>query len=190
VDSIQAGIRAQGCLSITDYPGFETLPSPDMETYSKAVNAGQYPLSILAMTNNAAALYVRGVYGNTMTANPRALDIAVAVIDAMTANLRRNVQEKGREFVTKFKSLAERFPKIVRKVQGTGLIVSIDIDPAMFNVVVNGQLEEYLRRHGIGVIHGGINSLRFTPHFGITTPEIDLVVEALADAFTNGPRKS
>ena len=46
VDSIQAGLRAHGVLSICDYPGFETLDPPDMETYSKALNAGQYPLSV------------------------------------------------------------------------------------------------------------------------------------------------
>ncbi|MBM4253159.1 MAG: aminotransferase class III-fold pyridoxal phosphate-dependent enzyme [Deltaproteobacteria bacterium] len=189
VDAIQAGMRATGCLSIVDYPGFEKLPAPDMETYSKAVNAGQYPLSILAMNATAANLYIRGVYGNTMTTNPRALDVAVAVLDEMTPDLRRNVQERGREFVTKFKGLQDRYPKIVRKVQGTGLIVSIDIDPSVFAVVGKGQLEEYLRRNGIGVIHGGINSLRFTPHFGITTPEIDLVVNAIAHAFEHGPKK-
>ena len=48
IDSIQAGLRTHGVLSIVDYPGFETLEAPDMETYSKALNAGQYPLSVLA----------------------------------------------------------------------------------------------------------------------------------------------
>jgi acetylornithine/succinyldiaminopimelate/putrescine aminotransferase len=71
MDSIQAGLRATGDLSVVDYPGFEGLQAPDMETYSKAMNAGQYPLSILAMTERAAGLYRKGVYGNTMTANPR-----------------------------------------------------------------------------------------------------------------------
>ncbi len=62
VDSIQAGLRAHGCLSICDYPGFENLPAPDMETYSKALNAGHYPFSILAMNEKAANLYVVGIY--------------------------------------------------------------------------------------------------------------------------------
>ena len=43
VDSIQAGLRAHGCLSIIDYPGFEDAEAPDVETWSKALNAGQYP---------------------------------------------------------------------------------------------------------------------------------------------------
>ncbi|MEO6137405.1 MAG: aminotransferase class III-fold pyridoxal phosphate-dependent enzyme, partial [Luteimonas sp.] len=49
IDSIQAGLRAHGVLSIVDYPGFEGMEAPDMETYSKALNAGQYPLSVLAV---------------------------------------------------------------------------------------------------------------------------------------------
>ncbi|HMA97904.1 MAG TPA: aminotransferase class III-fold pyridoxal phosphate-dependent enzyme, partial [Wenzhouxiangella sp.] len=40
MDSIQAGLRAQGTLSVVDYPDFEGLPAPDLETYSKALNAG------------------------------------------------------------------------------------------------------------------------------------------------------
>ena len=45
VDSIQAALRAKGSLSIVDYPGFADADAPDMETYSKALNAGQFPLS-------------------------------------------------------------------------------------------------------------------------------------------------
>ena len=81
VDSIQAGLRSTGYLSVIDYPGFQNLEAPDMETYSKALNAGQYPLSILAMTPGASELYRKGIYGNTMTANPRAMDIGTAVLD-------------------------------------------------------------------------------------------------------------
>jgi acetylornithine/succinyldiaminopimelate/putrescine aminotransferase len=32
IDSIQAGLRAKGCLSVVDYPGYETADAPDMET--------------------------------------------------------------------------------------------------------------------------------------------------------------
>ena len=72
VDSIQAGLRGQGCLSIVDYDGFEDCLVPDMETWSKALNAGQYPLSVVGLSERAAELYVVGIYGNTMTTNPRA----------------------------------------------------------------------------------------------------------------------
>lgn len=190
MDSIQAGIRSHGVLSICDYPGFEKLDPPDMETYSKAVNAGQYPFSILALNEPTAALYVRGVYGNTKTTNPRALDVAAAVLDMLTPELRQNIRDRGREFLEKFSALAAKSGGVITKVQGTGLLFSVEIDPNHFDIVGHGALEEYLRMRGIGVIHGGANSLRFTPHFGITSWEIDLVVGAVATALQVGPQKA
>ena len=51
------------------------------------MNAGQYPLSILAMNERAAGLYRTGVYGNTMTANPRAMDVGTAVLGMVTYSI-------------------------------------------------------------------------------------------------------
>lgn len=187
VDSIQAGLRAQGCLSIMDYPGFEELDAPDMETYSKAINAGQYPLSVLAMRAPVADLYIRGVYGNTMTANPRALDVGCAVLDEVTPEVRRNIVERGQEFITKFKLLQKEFPNAVTDCQGTGLLCSLALKPEGYKVVGPTGIETYLRKQGIGVIHGGKNALRFTPHFRITSPEVDLVIDHIRSALKRGP---
>src|SRR5690606_22715619 len=181
VDSIQAGLRAHGVLSIVDYPGFEALPAPDMETYSKALNAGQYPLSVLAVNERAAGLYRKGVYGNTMTANPRAADVACAVLDALTPALRQNIRDKGRLFVERLSQLKQELGGLITKVQGTGLLFSCELS-AQFKCFGEGSTEEYLRERGIGVIHGGANSLRFTPTFGISDDEVALLVDAVRDA--------
>lgn len=190
IDSIQAGLRAHGCLSLVDYPGFENIDPPDMETFSKALNAGQYPLSVLAMTKEVADLYVRGIYGNTMTANPRAIDVACAVLDLVDDELRANIRDRGAEFVEKLKVLQNKYPDIVTKVQGTGLLFSAEISPEHFDVVGPDGLELYLRRHGLGVIHGGVNALRFTPVFDITSKEVDMMVTLVEEAIQNAPRKS
>ena len=79
-------LSTHGCLSIVDYPGFDGIEAPDFETYSKALNAGQYPLSVLAVSERAAGLYQKGIYGNTMTTNPRAMDVACAVLDEQAAS--------------------------------------------------------------------------------------------------------
>ena len=182
IDSIQAGLRSTGCLSIVDYPGFEDAEPPDMETYSKALNAGQFPLSVLAMTQRAADLYVVGIYGNTMTTNPRALEVAVSVLDSITPELRRNIRDRGDEFVSRLSKLADELPGVITKVQGTGLLLSAELDPERFPVIGFGGVEEYCRVHGVGIIHGGRNALRLTPHFAITSAEIDVVLEVIADA--------
>ncbi len=181
IDSIQAGLRAQGVLSIVDYPGFENLEGPDMEAYSKALNAGQFPLSVLALTDAAANLYRQGIYGNTMTANPRALEIAVGVLDLVTPELVANIRARGDEFLKALRDLQAKFPREIGKVQGTGLLLSAELDPKIKSAGRNS-VEDYLRVHGVNVIHGGINALRFTPHFAISSTEIKLVIDAVAEA--------
>jgi len=182
VDSIQAGIRGQGCLSIIDYVGFEDCQVPDLETWSKALNAGQYPLSVLGLSPRASELYVVGIYGNTMTTNPRALETAVAVLDKITPELRQNIRDMGVEFLAKLEGLAVDFPSVVLKTQGTGLLLSIELDPVKMKVVGHDQVEVWCRKNGLGVIHGGENALRYTPHFGITSEEIDLVIDVTRQA--------
>ncbi|TFH66664.1 MAG: aminotransferase class III-fold pyridoxal phosphate-dependent enzyme [Gemmatimonadales bacterium] len=188
MDSIQAGLRTTGNLSVVDYPGFEGLPAPDMETYSKAMNAGQYPVSVLAMNERAAKLYRTGVYGNTMTGNPRGMDVGCAVLGMVTDEVRANIVARGREFVEKLQSLAAELGGPITKVQGTGLLFSCELDPA-YKAYGTGSAEEYMRINGIGVIHGGENSLRFTPHFEVTSAEVELIVQHVKDALVNGPRK-
>jgi hypothetical protein len=41
----------------------------------------------------------------------------------------------------------------------------------------------------LNVIHGGENSLRFTPNFNITREEVDLIVNITRHAMLNGPMK-
>ena len=186
VDSIQAGLRAQGVLSIVDYPGFRDLEAPDMESYSKALNAGQFPLSVLAMSANAAAMYRQGLYGNTMTSNPRALDVAIAVLRGFSDERRENIRRRGRELVARFEALAKDTDGAITSVQGTGLLLSCELHDR-YKVYGANSTEDYLRRQGLGVIHGGAHSLRYTPVFDLGDDEVDLIIEMTRDALQNGP---
>ena len=181
IDSIQAGIRGQGCLSIVDYEGFEDCEVPDFETWSKALNAGQYPLSVLGLSKRAADLYAVGIYGNTMTTNPRALETAISVLQRIDDDLRKNIKERGVEFVEKLKALSHRVPDCITQVQGTGLLVSAELDPQRFPVVGVEGVEQWCRKRGLGVIHGGTNALRFTPHFYLSSEEIDMIISIVED---------
>lgn len=186
VDSIQAGLRAHGVLSIADYPGFRDLPPPDMEAYSKALNAGQYPLSVLALQGRAATLYRHGVYGNTMTSNPRAMDVAVTVLQSITPAVRDNIRARGEQLMQGLRELASELGDAITRVQGTGLLLSCELNPR-YRCFGANSTEEYLRRHGLGVIHGGTNSLRYTPWFLMKEAEAELVVELTRQALVDGP---
>jgi len=186
VDSIQAGLRAHGVLSLVDYPGFEGVDAPDMETYSKALNAAQYPLSVLAVNERAAGLYRKGIYGNTMTSNPRALDVACEVLELLTPQLRQNIRERGAEALRKLEQLKADLGGLITQVQGTGLLFSCELAP-QFKCYGAGSTEEWLRQQGLNVIHGGANSLRFTPRFSMGSDEMDLLVGMVGRALREGP---
>ena len=186
IDSIQAGLRAQGALSIVDYPGFEGLEAPDMESYSKALNAGQFPLSVLALADRAASMFRTRIYGNTMTANPRGLDVAAAVLGSFTPELRINIRDRGKELVKRMEELRALLGDAITGVQGTGLLFSCELN-ARYKVCGTNSTEDYLRRKGLGVIHGGARSLRYTPRFSVGADEIELIIELTRDALQNGP---
>jgi 4-aminobutyrate aminotransferase-like enzyme len=52
--------------------------------------------------------FTRGLYGNTMTTNPRALDIGSAVLDEMNNDVRANIQRVGGYLQSKLNFLAEK----------------------------------------------------------------------------------
>jgi acetylornithine/succinyldiaminopimelate/putrescine aminotransferase len=187
VDSIQAGLRAHGVLSIVDYPGFEGLDEPDMEAYSKSLNGGQFPLSVLALSESAAAIYRTGLYGNTMTTNPRGLDVAMAVLQCFTPALRENIRTQGKALVDGMNKIAEDLGNAITGTQGTGLLLSCELN-TRYKCHGDNSTEDYLRRQGLGVIHGGARSLRYTPHFAITDKEVDLILQLTRDALLNGPK--
>jgi acetylornithine/succinyldiaminopimelate/putrescine aminotransferase len=187
IDSIQAGLRAHGVLSIVDYPGFEELQGPDMEAYSKALNGGQFPVSVLALSETAASIYRTGLYGNTMTTNPRGLDVAMAVLDNFTPALRENIRTQGKALIAGLKKLGEELGDAITGTQGTGLLLSCELNPRYRCYGVNST-EDYLRKQGLGVIHGGTRSLRYTPHFAVSDKEVELIIQLTRDALVNGPK--
>jgi 4-aminobutyrate aminotransferase-like enzyme len=64
------------------------------------------------------------------------------------------------------------------------------LDPEKLPVIGFGCVEEWCRNNGLGVIHGGQNALRFTPHFAITSEEIDMIVDILREGLLNFTSKT
>jgi acetylornithine/succinyldiaminopimelate/putrescine aminotransferase len=121
-----------------------------------------------------------------MTANPRAMDVGVAVLDSLNDDLRENIRARGRELFAKFNTLTDDTDGAVVNVQGTGLLLSCELDDR-YKIFGSDSTEDYLRRIGLSVIHGGKRSLRYTPGFNISEKEVDLVVNLTRQALVEGP---
>ena len=178
IDSVQAGIRTNGYLSVVDYPNLKYEEPPDMEIFSKAINAGQYPLSVLAVTEKIAKKFKTGIYGNTMTGNPKALEIGYETLKRLDNKITKNIQRKGIIFKNMLQELEKKYPEIVTHVTGKGLLLALHINHK-YKVDDYKGLEYICRENGLNVIHGGENALRFTPYFLITNKEIELIKNIL-----------
>lgn len=174
IDSVQACLRATGYLSIVDYPWLKGLDGPDMEIFSKAITAGQFPLSILAVNNKIQKKFKPGIYGNTYTGNPKALDLCYHTLLRVDDDVRDNIVKMGYKFKNMLLELKEDHYDIIDGVTGTGLLIAMSFKD---NVDVDSKfgLEFICRKNGLNVIHGGKNALRFTPHFLIDEDEIELI---------------
>jgi 4-aminobutyrate aminotransferase-like enzyme len=104
------------------------------------------------------------------------------VLDGLSQQTRDNIVARGDELVDKLKALQAQLPGTITEVRGTGLLLCAEIDPDFAPVVGWEGLETWCRKHGLGVIHGGKNALRFTPHFGISSAEVDLIVDVVRRA--------
>lgn len=182
IDSVQAGIRTNGCLSVVDYPSLKGCKPPDMEVFSKAINSGMYPLSVLALKKEVSEKYEVGTYGNTMCANPKALDIGFETLNRLDKNVSKNIVKQGKNFVSMLNTLKESYPDVIEEVTGTGLLIAAHINKK-YDVVGENGLEINCRKRGLNVIHGGKNALRFTPYFLINENEITLIKHILKDVF-------
>jgi acetylornithine/succinyldiaminopimelate/putrescine aminotransferase len=183
VDSVQAGIRTNGYLSVVDYPNLKNEEAPDMEVFSKAINAGQYPLSVIAVNNKVADTFKTGIYGNTMTGNPKALEIGIETLNRLTPELIKHIQIQGVKFKMMLEYVKKNYPFIVISVSGKGLLTALHINEQILVVNENMGLEYLCRKNGLNVIHGGKNALRFTPRFDITDDEIKLIQKILMFTF-------
>ena len=112
-----------------------------------------------------------------------------ARFESVSPALRANIRQRGAEFLDRLNALKAELGGLITKVQGTGLLFSCELAP-QFKCHGAGSTEEWLRERGFGVIHGGINSLRFTPHFAITAGEVDLLIGGVREALLHGPRIS
>lgn len=176
IDSIQAGLRTTGELSIVDYHGFEFCEPPDIEVFSKAINAGQYPVSIITLSENIDKLYMNGTYGNTMTTNPRGLNVINSVIGKINDKTKTNIRNRGLELKNSLqKNVLRTIPDIVDSISGSGLLLAIHLSEEYNSI----DIEKLCRKNGLNVIHGGENAIRLTPHFNINSNEIDLITDII-----------
>jgi acetylornithine aminotransferase len=161
VDEVQTGMGRTGTFFAYEQLGIR----PDLVTLAKGLANG-LPMGALLAGERAAAGFVPGDHGSTFGGNPVAAAAAVAVVEAIDADLLEAVRERGVQLATGLAALPA-----VRAVRGRGLLLGAELDRPV------GPVVDACREQGLLVLSAGPDVLRLTPPLIVTAAE---VAQALA----------
>jgi predicted acetylornithine/succinylornithine family transaminase len=173
-DEVQSGIGRTG-----DFFAFERYGvRPDIVTVAKAMGGG-LPLGAILATDEAAALFDRGMHGTTYGGNPVACVAGSVVVDEVMHGLMTHVREIGEYFVEQLEALRSEMPARIREIRGRG---------CMIGVVLHDESAPYIPKlleHGVIANATGGNVIRFVPPFIIERSDIDELVVVLRAALAS-----
>jgi len=173
-DEVQVGMGRTGKLFAYEHEGVE----PDMLTLAKSL-AGGVPIGALLIKKGIADSFKPGDHASTFGGNPLATAAGVAALTAiLEEGMLENCQKMGDYFLSKLGEIKNRF-SFVKEVRGRGLILGIELKIDGGSIVTEMLKKKILINCTMG------NVLRFLPPLIVTKEEVDRVVKALEEVFSN-----
>jgi len=167
-DEVQTGVGRTGSFFAFDRYGIR----PDIVTLAKALGGG-LPLGAILATEEAAALFEKGMHGTTYGGNALACAAGSVVLDELQNSLQSHVQEIGAYLTTQLNGLKQRMPEAIRELRGRGCMQGVVLTSDAAPVV-----ERLLQKKVIANATSG-NVVRVLPPYVITRNDVDEFVDAL-----------
>jgi acetylornithine/N-succinyldiaminopimelate aminotransferase len=171
-DEVQAGIGRTGTFFAFERYGIK----PDIVICAKAMGGG-LPLGAILATEEAAALFDRGMHGTTYGGNAVACAAGIAVLEEVRGGLMDHVQRVGSYLNTRLQELQREHPAHVQEIRGRGCMQGIVLTSDAAPVV-----RALLERDVIANATAG-TVIRLVPPYIITETDVDEFVAALHNVF-------
>jgi acetylornithine/N-succinyldiaminopimelate aminotransferase len=172
-DEVQTGMGRTGTLFAYEQFGAQ----PDIMTLAKGLGGGM-PIGACLATDSVAKAFGPGSHASTFGGNPLACAAGLAVCRVLLEGQVLDHARRMGEYLAKGLSDCQERHRVVREVRGLGLLQGIELDMDGKAVV-----SECLAR-GILINGTGEHVLRFVPPLIITPPDIDRLLDALAQIFS------
>ncbi len=172
-DEVQTGIGRTGTLFAYEQFGMQ----PDIMTLAKGLGGG-VPIGACLATDSVARAFGPGTHASTFGGNPLACAAALAVLRVL---LEGKILDQGRrmgECLAKGLTTLKERHRCVKDVRGLGLLQGMEVDLDGKAVVA-----DCLTR-GLLINCVGDRVLRFVPSLIITEREIDRLLAALSQIFS------
>lgn len=183
-DEIQTGMGRTGTMWRCEHEGV----TPDIMTYGKAFGGGIMPITGLICRPH---LWSQQLIDNpwllgspTFGGNPVCCAAAIATIKYMIDHdVPGQCARKGEILIAGLKSLAKKYPKIIKEVRGTGLMIGVEFTKNELGYKVSKGL------FSRGVMTAGTlvnaKTIRFEPPAVITEKQIEVVLQRMDEALND-----
>ena len=173
LDEVQTGFGRTGEMFAYELFGIK----PDIMTIAKALGNG-YPIGGLLARGEVVEGFDYGDHGSTFGGNPLGCAVALTVIETIKdENLLENSKNLGNYLKNEFINLNEKYD-FITDVRGFGLFLAIELDRN------SSEITNKMRERGFLINSTAGNVLRFAPPLIITKEEIDKMILALDQVFS------
>lgn len=169
-DEVQSGIGRTGTFFSFERYGVR----PDIVTVAKAMGGG-LPLGGILATEEAAALFERGMHGTTYGGNALACAAGAVVVEEVVGGLMTHVIEIGDYLRARLLDLQAQMPDRIRELRGRGCMQGVVLTSDAAPVVA-----ALLERRIIANATSG-NVVRLVPPYVITRGDVDEFIDTFGD---------
>ncbi len=172
LDEIQTGMGRTGRLWAHEHAGI----APDIMTLAKALANG-VPIGATLATDEVARVFTPGSHGTTFGGNPLATAVGLTVLTTLLEErLPERAGRLGRFLLERLEAVRARHPKAITAVRGRGLLLGVDLVPAVADVVAG------CRERGLLVLTAGDNTLRMAPPLIVSESEAARAADIVGEA--------
>ena len=169
-DEVQTGLGRTGRLFACEHEGVK----PDGLILGKALGGGLLPVSAFLARRDVMEVFTPGDHGSTFGGNPLAAAVGLAALDVLLEEkLPERAAELGAYLLHKLRAIKS---PLIREVRGKGLLIGIEIDPALASART---VCDRLLQHGVLSKDTHHTVVRFAPPLVITREQIDDALAAL-----------
>jgi 4-aminobutyrate aminotransferase len=176
-DEVQCGVGRTGRMFACEHWGVR----PDIITTAKGLGSGM-PIGLMVARRRLMERWKRGAHGNTFGGNPVCCAAASATLQLVERELLANAARVGAHFMTRLRSLAERFD-VIGEVRGRGLMIGMELVEDRASKHPAPAISEGLIRqafqNGLLLLTCGVSTVRFMPPLVVTDAQVDEAIAIL-----------
>ena len=174
IDEVQTGIGRCGEILASQIYDIK----PDVVSLAKGLGSG-FPIGATLATEEVSKGFEPGDHGSTFGGNPLACAVGNATLEVIKEDkILENTQTVGQYLQDQLKELKEKYNFIV-DVRGLGLLQGAELN------FEGGEIVDKMREKGILINCTAGKVLRFAPPLTITKTDVDTLIKALDEIFSN-----